>query len=58
MKLENFLVDNGQQLKLTDFGFSTNKNITKLNAFYGTKVYMAPEVLNKEVHDGRASDVF
>jgi len=33
LKLENILIDYDLNLKVTDFGFSTYKNIEKLNTF-------------------------
>ena len=58
LKLENFIVIDGNRLKLIDFGFAMALNINKLSIFNGTRVYMAPELLQKKVHDGRKSDIF
>jgi serine/threonine protein kinase len=58
LKLENILVDNDLNLKLADFGFATYKNIKKLKSFKGTKTYMAPEIKQQKVYDGRKVDVF
>lgn len=58
IKLENILVDQNMNLKLADFGFATNKNITQLNSFRGTQSYMAPEIRQGKVYDGRQTDIF
>ena len=58
IKPENILVDEDLNLKLTDFGFAKQFNIHKLDAYYGTHSYMAPEILNKEQYDGRKVDMF
>merc|ERR1711907_882893 len=49
IKLENILLDTG---------FATYKGVDKLNDFKGTKTYMAPEIRQQKVHDGRKADVF
>lgn len=58
IKLENILVDEDLNFKLADFGFATFKNITKLNDYFGTKTYMAPEIKENKQYDGRQVDVF
>lgn len=46
IKLENILIDDNFNVKLTDFGFSTKVDEnTKLRELFGTQIYMAPEVL-------------
>lgn len=45
-------------LKLADFGIATNKQIKRLSLFRGTKSYMAPELWQSKMYDGRAADVF
>jgi len=44
--------------KLLDFGFSTWKDIDSLNAYRGTKTYMAPEIKKQQVYKGTEIDVF
>ena len=53
LKLENILVDDGLTLKVADFGFATYKKINKLKSYRGTKTYMAPEIKEGKVYDGR-----
>lgn len=58
LKLENILVDDGLTIKVADFGFATYKKINKLKSYRGTKTYMAPEIKEGKVYDGRQSDIF
>merc|ERR1712176_1201164 len=58
IKLENILVDYDLNLKLTDFGFSTYKNVDKLDTYHGTKTYMAPEIKKGLVYNGKSTDIF
>jgi len=58
LKLENILVHHGLQLKIADFGFATFRKITKLEDYKGTRTYMAPEIKEFKIYDGRKSDVF
>jgi len=43
LKMENLFVDENFNLKIGDFGFATSKEMTQ--TYWGTKQYMAPEVL-------------
>jgi serine/threonine protein kinase len=43
---------------LVDFGFATCRDIHKLKCYIGTRPYMPPEVIRRDVLDGRAADVF
>ena len=45
-------------LKIVDFGFATDKNIGSLNKYLGSKSYIAPEIRNNMIYDGRKTDVF
>lgn len=58
IKLENILVDKNMNLKLADFGFAANKNIDQLSTFRGTQSYMAPEIRQGKIYDGRQTDIF
>ena len=59
IKLENILVDEEINLKVTDFGFASKKEeIDKLKSYRGTRTYMAPEVRAGETYDGRKADIF
>jgi len=58
LKLENLLVDEKLNLKVADFGFAKNKNINKLKSYKGTHTYMAPEIRDAKVYDGKKVDIF
>lgn len=58
IKPENILVTDHLQLKLADFGFTNFGNIHKLRSYCGTRTYMAPEIKNGQVYDGRKTDIF
>lgn len=58
LKLENILVDEGLNLKVADFGFATYKKVGTLKSYRGTKTYMAPEIKEHKVYDGRQTDMF
>ena len=45
MKPENILIDTNLNIKIADFGASTDKNIQNLTALAGSEEYTAPEVL-------------
>ena len=53
LKLENILVDDQMNLKVADFGFATYKKINKLQSYRGTMTYMAPEIKEGKVYDGK-----
>ena len=63
LKLENLLIDQFNNIKIADFGFATETNISNLKKFCGTAGYMAPEFweLGTETdksYDGRDADIF
>ena len=53
LKLENILVDDNMNLKVADFGFATYKKINKLSSYRGTMTYMAPEIKEGKIYDGK-----
>lgn len=40
-------------LKVTDFGFATHTNVHNLISYRGSKAYMAPEIKEGKMYDGR-----
>jgi len=58
LKLENILVDDMMNLKVADFGFATYKKINKLQSYRGTMTYMAPEIKEGKVYNGKQVDMF
>ena len=59
LKPENILIDDKNDPKIIDFGLSkdTQQNTRVLKSFVGTKIYMAPEILDGLVH-GPAIDMW
>lgn len=53
LKLENILVNESMDLKVADFGFATFRKIDKLKSYRGTMTYMAPEIKEGKLYDGR-----
>jgi len=53
LKLDDILVDNHMNLKISGFNFATFKNIQKLSSYQGSRTYMAPEIKEGKVYDGR-----
>ena len=52
IKPENILLDENNQAKLTDFGWSNYLNSNhKRNTLCGTPIYLSPEVINQKGHD-------
>jgi serine/threonine protein kinase len=47
-------------LKIVDFGFAISgyDNVCRMNIFCGTPCYMAPEVFEKKLYDGRHCDIW
>ena len=59
IKLENILLDQNNNVKLIDFGFSTNFPSTqKGKIFCGTPSYMAPEIVARIEYRGGPVDVW
>lgn len=57
VKPENILLDRNFNLKLSDFGFSTELSRGELHTRLGTEGYMAPEIRNRK-YDGKSVDLF
>lgn len=58
LKLENILVDEEMNVQICDFGFASSRNTSSLKGRKGTKTYMAPEIKQGKVYDGKKIDVF
>ena len=59
VKLENILLDQKQNVKLIDFGFSTWIAIErKVQLFCGTSCYMAPEIVSGKEYCGPPTDIW
>lgn len=60
LKLENCLLDEKFNLKLTDFGFSCKNEVGTydMDRILGTDGYMAPEMCLYKQYDGFETDVF
>jgi len=55
IKPENIMITDDNKIKLIDYQFSDKEQ--KSNIFYGTYLYMAPEILKNEYYDAK-SDVY
>lgn len=59
IKLENLLLDDNNNIKIIDFGFSTCiPNDKKIKIFCGTPSYMAPEIVLKLEYAGPPADIW
>lgn len=59
IKLDNILLDEKNNVKIIDFGFSTmNSNDEKSRIFCGTPSYMAPEIVGRKDYYGMQADVW
>ncbi|KAJ8755287.1 hypothetical protein K2173_019085 [Erythroxylum novogranatense] len=62
LKPENLLLDDKEDLKVSDFGFSAlpehHWNDGLLHTQCGTPAYVAPEVLRKKGYDGAKADIW
>ena len=63
IKPGNIMLDNKFEPVIIDFGFATeirdqNKNIKKLDKFYGTKQYKCPEIWEEKEYSGEKADIF
>ncbi|XP_057451828.1 CBL-interacting serine/threonine-protein kinase 14-like [Lotus japonicus] len=62
LKLDNLLIDENMDLKVSDFGLSATGNPTRpdimLHTVCGTPAYVAPEILAKKGYGGAGADVW
>lgn len=60
IKLENCLLDENFEVKLSDFGFScrNEQGSSDMDRILGTEGYMAPELCRSERYNGFETDVF
>ncbi|KAJ6295363.1 hypothetical protein OIU78_023394 [Salix suchowensis] len=62
LKLENLLLDEDENLKISDFGLSALREQflqdKLLHTLCGTPAYVAPEVLRKKGYDGSKADIW
>lgn len=59
LKCENILLDKDNNVKLTDFGFATTFNGTKLlDTCCGSFAYAPPEILRQQKYNGFKADVW
>uniref|UniRef100_A0A0D9XNC1 non-specific serine/threonine protein kinase n=1 Tax=Leersia perrieri TaxID=77586 RepID=A0A0D9XNC1_9ORYZ len=62
LKLENLLLDENENLKVSDFGLSALSESRRqdglLHTTCGTPAYVAPEVISKIGYDGAKSDIW
>mmetsp|Transcript_33552 Transcript_33552/g.38542 ORF Transcript_33552/g.38542 Transcript_33552/m.38542 type:complete len:290 (+) Transcript_33552:419-1288(+) len=56
MKLENIMLSSDFNLKVADFGFSSDKPINK--SLKGTESYMSPEIHLGKKYSGKSADLF
>ena len=58
IKAENILLNTDDyNIKISDFGFSADSSDLQ-NGIYGTKQYMAPEIIMDKEYDGIKADIF
>ncbi|XP_061370751.1 CBL-interacting serine/threonine-protein kinase 14-like isoform X2 [Gastrolobium bilobum] len=62
LKLDNILVDENKNIKVSDFGLGSIKDPTRpeglLHTVCGTPAYVAPEILARKGYDGATVDVW
>ncbi|XP_046544341.1 LOW QUALITY PROTEIN: testis-specific serine/threonine-protein kinase 1-like [Haliotis rubra] len=59
IKLDNILLDDQYNIRLTDFGFARlNPYRDLMETFCGSYAYAAPEILDGEMYDGGRTDIW
>ena len=59
IKLENLLLDENENIKIIDFGFSTCMPLhKKIRIFCGTPSYMSPEIVLRKEYAGPPADIW
>ena len=58
LKLDNMLIDGKMNIKVIDFGFAQEGQTSNLSQCIGTDSYMAPEIHQRQIYDGKSVDVF
>lgn len=59
IKLENILLDEANDVKVIDFGFSTcMPSDNRMKLFCGTPSYMAPEIVLRKEYTGNPADIW
>jgi len=59
IKLENLLLDENENIKIIDFGFSTCMPVQKrIRIFCGTPSYMSPEIVTRKEYAGPPADIW
>lgn len=59
IKLENVILNEKNNIKVIDFGFSTVQNPhKKIKMFCGTPSYMAPEIVSRIEYFGPPADIW
>ena len=53
LKLENMFVTKSMDIKIIDFGFVTKDKVTHLKSYKGTLTYMAPEIKEGKIYNGK-----
>ena len=58
IKIDNILLDDEFNIKICDFGFSSYNKKFQDDEYFGTKKYIAPEIVKGMEYDGIKADIF